>query len=178
MRRPTFRAIPLALLAMLMTSLVFGQGQDGQRSRHADLREAVSDWRYPDAAMPSSGGGSGGNTTGWGEHYTAIMLTPDPIETVVKFYDAKILEVAPFRERLAKSLAGGPNHSFGGGDADSGVLIQADSQGRPLTLRVIQLHWPNTTTTLVISRAEGEKQTHIAWSHFASSGARREPPHP
>ena len=46
------------------------------------------------------------------------------------------------------------------------VSTQDDSQGRPVTLRVIVVNKANTTTTLVISRANGEKETHIAWLHY------------
>ena len=49
---------------------------------------------------------------------------------------------------------------------EKAVSIQDDSDGRPLTLRVIVVIKADTTTTLVISRAKTEKETHIAWSHY------------
>jgi hypothetical protein len=52
-------------------------------------------------------------------------------------------------------------------DADAqSVSTQDDSQGRTVTLQVIVVNRARTSTTLVISRADGEKETHIAWSHY------------
>jgi hypothetical protein len=56
------------------------------------------------------------------------------------------------------------------------VSIQDDSQGRPLTLRVIVVAKADTTTTLVISRADQEKETHIAWLHFMRLEGKRANP--
>ena len=39
-------------------------------------------------------------------------------------------------------------------------------RGRPVTLRVLVVSKTYTTTTLVISRAKGAEETHIAWSHY------------
>ena len=50
-------------------------------------------------------------------------------------------------------------------DAKS-VSTQDDSRGRPVKLRVIVVNKAETLTTLVISRADGEEETHIAWSHY------------
>ena len=50
------------------------------------------------------------------------------------------------------------------------VSIQDDSQGRTVAIRVIVVHKAGTSTTLVISRANDEKETHIAWSHYIRIG--------
>ncbi len=78
----------------------------------------------------------------------AILTTPDPVDKVVAFYV----------EKLKK-------------DAAKTISSQDDSKARPVTLRVIVVNRVDTSTTLVISRAEGEKETHIAWSHHIRVGA-------
>jgi hypothetical protein len=45
----------------------------------------------------------------------------------------------------------------------SSVSIQDDSEGRPVKLRVIVVNRAESATTLVISRADGENETHITW---------------
>ena len=45
------------------------------------------------------------------------------------------------------------------------ISTQDDSKERQVALRVIVVNRIDTSTTLVISRAEGDKETHIAWSH-------------
>jgi hypothetical protein len=44
--------------------------------------------------------------------------------------------------------------------------MQNDSKGRPVAVHVIVVHKAKTSTTLVISRAKDEKETHIAWTHY------------
>jgi hypothetical protein len=59
-------------------------------------------------------------------------------------------------------------------DADAkSVSTQDDSQGRPVTLRVIVVNKADTSTTLVIGRAEGEKETHITWLHYVRLDGKR-----
>jgi len=165
MRRLTVLAIPSALLALFITSPLSGQGRADFGPQPFNLQRAVSEWQYPASRVQTSSGGGGSNPSGWVKKYQAIMITPDPIEKVVKFYEAKVGETAPDGGQIAKASAR---------DAEtSAVSTQDDSQGRPVSLRVIVAHRANETTTLVISRAEGEKETHIAWSHVSSSGARQ-----
>jgi hypothetical protein len=40
------------------------------------------------------------------------------------------------------------------------------SKDRPVTVRVIVMNRAGSSTTLVISRATGETETHIAWLHY------------
>jgi hypothetical protein len=88
----------------------------------------------------------------------AILTTPDPIEKVIRYYSEMAgtipTPVGPDAKAKVKET-----------DARA-VSTQDDSEGRPVTLRVIVVCKADTTTTLVISRADGEKETHIAWSHY------------
>jgi hypothetical protein len=46
------------------------------------------------------------------------------------------------------------------------VATQDDSEDRPVKVRVIVVNRANTSTTLVISKATDEKETHISWLHY------------
>ena len=46
------------------------------------------------------------------------------------------------------------------------VATQDDSEDRPVKIRVIVVNRANTSTTLVISRAREENETHISWLHY------------
>ena len=84
---------------------------------------------------------------------SAILTTHDPIEKVIAFYAEKHKAGASSGPKATKK------------DAATFVSVQDDSKGRPITLRVFVVNRVDTSTTLVISRAEGEKETHIVWSH-------------
>jgi hypothetical protein len=88
----------------------------------------------------------------------AILTTSDPIEKVIEFYSKKLgTSPAPGRQDDRADVK----------DADAkSVATQDDSRGRPVTIRVIVVNKADTSTTLVISRAAGENETHIAWSHY------------
>ena len=78
----------------------------------------------------------------------AVLTTPDSFDDVVCFY-TKMADEVP--EKAADARA---------------VLTQNDSKDRPVMLRIIAIHKADRSNTLVISRGDGEKQTHIAWSQY------------
>lgn len=123
------------------------------------LMGTLADWKYPGSKM--LGGASmsdGGNPLVADVKCQAILTTSDPLDKVVKFYSERI-QTPP--------ATGGPNPKADTKRADAkAVSNQDDSKGRPVALRVIVVSTADTTTTLVISRAESEKETHIAWSHY------------
>ena len=125
------------------------------------LMQTLSEWAYPGTMEPGvkSRGASmsdGGNPLVRSVQCEAVLATPDPVEKVVAFYEAKFKPGNPPGPKDARALS-----------------IQDDSAGRPLTLRVLVVNRAETSTTLVISRAEGEKETHIAWSHYIRLGDAR-----
>ena len=123
------------------------------------LMQTLSEWMYPGSNL--SGGArvsDGGNPQLLSLKCQAILATPDPIEKVIEFYRKKL-------ETPASADTKGANAKV--------VSTQDDSQGRPVTLRVIVVTKVDSSTTLVISRAAGEKETHIAWSHWLRLDAKR-----
>ncbi len=161
------RRIVLGLmLAGLATfhTVAIGAGEDGKEAPRITLMTELSRWLYPDAKMVDGATmADGGHPDFQSVQCSSILATSDPIEKVVDFYKKK-LEKTPENSdaKGLKSLM----------DRKS-VASQDDSAGRPVKLRVLVVHGTNTTTTLVISRAEGESQTHIAWTHFIRLGDKK-----
>ncbi len=137
----------LALALAARAGLTAHAAPPGQIS----LMQTLSDWKYPDSLMPNGASMSdGGNPRLQSVKCAAVLTTPDPIDKVIAFYAEKL----------------------GPGEARS-VAVQDDSKGRPVTLRIFVVNRADTSTTLAISRAEGEKETHIAWSHYIRIGGDR-----
>ena len=125
----------------------------------------LAEWQYPESKMLGGATMSdGGNPLIQSVKCRAILTTPDPVEKVIKFYEEKFATPAitdPLGNRLPIKDS----------DAKS-VSTQDDSQDRPVTVRVIVVNKADTATTLVISRAAGEKETHIAWVHYLRLNAK------
>jgi hypothetical protein len=88
----------------------------------------------------------------------ALLTTPDSAEKVIDFY----------RDKL-KVDAAGRNLGEKAGEritTTRSVSIQENSDGRPLKLFIIAIDEAGSSTTLVVSRADGEASTHIAWSNY------------
>jgi hypothetical protein len=150
-----------AMSAVLLEAPLLSPAQATQANPPAEvtLLGILSEWKYPGSKM--LGGASmsdGGNPLVWDVRCKAILTTADPIEKVAKFYSEKLgTPTAP----------GGENTGAEVKEADAkAVSTQDDSDGRPVTLRVIVVSKANTTTTLVISRDKSEKETQIAWSNY------------
>ncbi len=86
----------------------------------------------------------------------ATLTTPDPFQKVITYYSQNHYET-----RADKAPRGGRPETDG-----KSVASQDDSEGRPVKIRVIVVNRANTSTTLVISQARDEKETHIAWLHY------------
>jgi hypothetical protein len=122
------------------------------------LLGTLAEWKYPDSKMPEGASMSdGGNPALQSIKCQTILTTPDSIEKVIDFYSKKF-GISPETGKVAQT-----------GEARS-VLAQSDSKARPVTVQVITVHKADTSTTLVISRAESEKETHIAWLHYMRLG--------
>ena len=131
---------------------------------------SLSGWMYPGSKLLGSATGEAGGSrpvttanpadkvTECCVKMTAILTTADPVDKVAEFYGRK----------LAADQASGPPADAAVAEPWLGrpVSVQDDSEGRPVAIRVIVVHEAQASTTLVISRARGEAETHISWSHF------------
>ena len=154
-----------ATAAVLAAALLLGPARANPPGS-VSLMETLSEWKYPGSRM--LGGASmsdGGNPLVQSIKCRAILTTPDPIEKVIAFYSEKLGTHPP---------TGRPDAKAAGKDAEAkAVSIQDDSRGRPVTVRVIVVNKADTTTTLVISRARSETETHIAWLHYLRLDGKR-----
>jgi hypothetical protein len=147
-----------AIAAVLLAAPLLSPAQAPPPARMT-LMGTLSEWKYPGSNMAGGANMSdGGNPLVPDVKCRAILTTPDPIEKVLKFY-SEMAGSSPTPVR--------PDAKAEVKEADAkAVYTQDDSEGRPVTLRVIVVSKADTTTTLVISRADGEKEIHIAWSHY------------
>jgi hypothetical protein len=149
---------PPATAAVLVAALILNAAQAAPPER-VSLMQTLSEWKYPGSTMPAGASMSdGGNPLAQSIKCQAILTTPDPIEKVIEFYSEKVGTPPAHVRQDAKVRVKA--------DDAKAVSTQDDSQGRPVTLRLIVVHKADTTTTLVISRANSEKETHIAWLHY------------
>jgi hypothetical protein len=145
------KPLVLAGLFLVFATLAARNNVTAAPPDQISLMQTLSAWKYPDTQMPNGASMSDGGYRGiQSVKCAAVLTTPDPIEKVIAFYAEKL----------------------GPGEARS-VAVQDDSKGRPVTLRVFVVNRADTSTTLAISRAAGETETHIAWSHFIRVGGDR-----
>jgi hypothetical protein len=123
------------------------------------LLGTLAEWKYPGSNLPSGAAMSdGGNPQVQSVKCKAVLTTPDSIEKVIAYYADKFGTNESSDREVGKA-------EVKKGEARS-VSVQDDSQGRPVMLRVFVVNKADTSTALVISRAQGEKETHIAWTHY------------
>jgi hypothetical protein len=128
------------------------------------LLGTLAEWQYPGSKMPGGATMSdGGVPLVQSVKFQAILTTADPVEKVIAFY----------AEKLGTPRSPGPEDARAKGADAKSVSTQDDSRGRPVALRVIVVNKAESSTTLVISRAEGEEETHIAWSHYLRLDGKR-----
>ncbi len=142
MRRLFLIAASIALAALALAPPRSGRAQD--------FRQQVGDWRYPNAK--TQGGGSAGSNHASPSYTHANMITGDPLADVIGYYERKL--------GVDLSKSGGHGVLMDG----MTNLFENHSAGRPFELRTFQQHTKVYSLLLVVSRAGGEKETHIYWS--------------
>lgn len=135
------------------------------------LLTMVAEWQYPGSKMKDGATMSdaatvnrAGERTVPSTFCTTVLTTKDPLDKIVEYYKAKLKQVdaADPVKREDKAKADDNAASKSG----RSVMFHADSQGRPVGIQIIVVNTDKTSTTLVISRAEKESETHIAWTHY------------
>jgi hypothetical protein len=122
--------------------------------KEVSLMGTLAEWMYPGAKFGGANMSDGGNRTAQSVKCQALLTTGDSFEKVTNYYEQKFVS-GP--QEIGGTVKGGKPQS---------VSIQDDSAKRPVQLRIMVVNRAQTSTTLVISRAQGETKTHIAWSHF------------
>jgi hypothetical protein len=154
------------IIIVLVAAVALGAGLAwADKDAHPEgipLLGTIVQWRYPDAKILLDGStrATGGPAVLGvpSNRFEGVMTTPDPVEKVARFYTEKLaaLPVPVPAEPEAKAKDPEPKV----------VFEQDDSKGRPIQVRVFVVNQRGVATTLVVSRGDGEKVTHIALSQF------------
>jgi hypothetical protein len=161
-RRPLmFRASTLALVSLLA---LLASAPLCHTQEPPSLMTVIAQWQYPGSKMNGATLSDAATTNGAGERilqsvqYKTVLTTKDPMPKVIAYYKTKL--VSPAGSKRAKPE--------GKQAADSGrsVTFHDDSEGRPLAIHIILVNTDKASTTLVISRAATESETHIAWTQY------------
>ena len=156
---PTIYLFLAALMAVLTSS----------SATHAEepktLLTRFFEWQYPGTKFNGATMSDAATLNAKGERTvpsiqcTAVMTTSDPVAKVLEYYKAKLApDAAPDKAKPDDKPTG---------DAEWSVTYYSDSEKRAVAIEMIFINTDTTSTTLVISRAEGESETHIAWSQYA-----------
>lgn len=132
------------------------------------LLATVAQWQYPDSKINGATMQDAATISRSGERTVpsvlckTVLTTKDPMAKVIEYYENKLKKAevpksAKPEEKPETEKATDPGRS---------VMVQDDSKGRPLRVYIILVNTEKSSTTLVISRAETESETHIAWTHY------------
>jgi hypothetical protein len=135
------------------------------------LMGMLGPWAYPGATwVEGAEMADGGMPKLQAVKCKTVLVTPDSFEDVVKYYAEKLNIDEKGNDVVKKPQVGG--------DGGRSVTVINDSvfdegDERPVKLQIIAVNKPDSSTTLVISRAAEERETHIAWSHFQRVGGEK-----
>jgi hypothetical protein len=122
------------------------------------LMGMLSEWQYPDTKFHGAEMSDAAVRGIDAIKCKAVLTTPDAFEKVLAFYLQKLNVDATGKNLGAKAAERVTTNRA--------VSIQDNSEGRPLKLYIIAIDEADTSTTLVLSRSEGEQVTNIAWSNY------------
>ncbi len=152
-------SIALAFFFILLASTPFGNAQEAP-----SLMTMIGRWQYPDSKVSGATLSDAATMNAADERtrpsvqYKAALTTKDPMSKVIAYYESKLKPAADPKSTKPDEQPA----------ADSGQSVTShdDSEGRPVAIHVICINTDKASTTLVISRAASEPETHIAWAHY------------
>lgn len=149
----------LTLTALVVVPLVsrMGAADDITPTEPVTLMGMLLEWRYPESKFNGAESADAAVKEISSIKSKAILTTPDSVEKVLVFYRKKLnvdAEGKNVKEKDGERVT-----------TARSVLIQ-DVSGDRSNVYVIAINEPKSSTTLVVSRAEGEGITRIAWSNY------------
>ena len=151
--------LTLALLLALLASAPWCYAQ-----APPSLMTLIAQWQYPDSKMNGATMSDAATLNGAGERtvqsiqYRTVLTTKDPLPKVLEYYKNKLMPKAGSKTAKPQEKAAP--------DSGRSVTWHDDSEGRPVAIHVILVNTEKASTTLVISRAATESETHIAWTQY------------
>lgn len=149
-------SIVMLLVASLLCRLAIAE--DAPPQEQVTLMGMLLEWRYPESKFHGAETADAGVTGISSIKSKAILTTPDPVEKVMDFYQKKLNVDAE-----GNNLDEKPGERI---TTDRSVLIQDAAGEGASKVYVIAINGTKSSTTLVVSRADGDKETRIAWSNF------------
>ena len=128
------------------------------------LMPMIAEWQYPDSSINGASMEDAATVNRSGERTVpsilckTVLTTKDPMAKVIEYYETKLKQGADSETAKPEGKSGT--------ESGRSVMFHDDSQGRPLGIHIIIVNTEKSSTTLVISRAETESETHIAWTHY------------
>jgi hypothetical protein len=150
--------ITIAAVGVLAIACNLGLAADPPAEKQVTLLGMLSEWQYPGSKFNGAQMSDAAVSDISSIKSKAVLTTPDSAEAVIDFYRKKLNVDA-----AGKNLGEKEGERI---TTKRSVSIEDDSDGRPLKLYIIAINETRSSTTLVVSRSEGEKTTHIAWSNF------------
>jgi hypothetical protein len=148
----------LAIVALGSTWSLLAASKDAAEEEVRLLGMLQDQWQYPGSKFSGASMQDTMNPAFQLVKCQAVLTMPDSVEKVVNYYQEKLPTIKPVGSTERKAETDGKRAVS--------VSEQDDSKDRPVQLHVFFVNQAMTFTTLVISRAEGEKETHIAWTQL------------
>jgi len=161
-RKPLMFRTSTLTLVLLLALLAFAPWCYTQESQ--SLMTMIAQWQYPDSKMNGATMSDAATLNGAGERtvqsiqYKTLLTTKDPMPKVIEYYKTKLMPTAGSKTAKAQENTAT--------DSGRSVTFHDDSEGRPVAIHIILVNTEKASTTLVISRAATESETHIAWTHY------------
>ncbi|QDT74548.1 hypothetical protein [Lacipirellula limnantheis] len=147
-------SLPLAMVMLVTASA----------DEPVSLMDTVEKWRYPDAEIANSRMsdaatiGADGARTVPSVILSTTMSTSDSVEKVLKYY-RELLTRNPEND---KKLGVDPN-------VGRSVVFSDESDGREFAFHTIVINTANSSTSLIVTRAQNEERTRITWKQYLKS---------
>jgi len=125
----------------------------------------ISGWQYPDSKIHGASIRDAATVNGNGDrtvpssYSKTVLTTKDPIDKVFKYYKSKLAQ-------NEMPVPGNEQSQDLNGNSGRSVMFHSDSEDRPVKIHIISINTEHTSTTVVISQAEDEPKTYIAWSQY------------
>jgi len=134
------------------------QSVELQSKKQTSLMSMLGEWMYPESKFNGAETGDAAVSNISAIKSKAIFSTKDSVDKVMEFYRNK-LNV----DNDGKNLSEREGERI---TTDHSVLIQDVSGDRQSSLFVIAINGVNSSTTVVVNRADGDDITRIAWSNY------------
>jgi hypothetical protein len=131
---------------------------EAQPKKQVSLMGMLSEWMYPESQFNGADTGDAAVSNISAIKSKAILTTTDSVDKVMDFYRKKLNvdnDGTNLSEKEGERIT-----------TDQSVLIQDVSVDQQSSLFVIAINGVTSSTTLVVSRADGDDITRIAWSNY------------